>query len=205
MNKFLLTLFATLGLSAAASAQVSYGVKAGLNVPTIKFSSGNMSYKTDASTSFYVGGFVDATIAPNLSIQPGISFEGKGGTFASDALDFGGNGTDAKLTLLYLEVPVNLVYYIPTGESGDFFLGAGPYAGFGVRAIGKADGESDSGSFDEAGLKSFDAGANFLLGYRLQNGLLFNAGYGLGLANASQDNEVSIENNVWKFGLGFQF
>ncbi len=192
---------AVTGMTVCALSQVSYGIRAGLNVPTLTFSANNISYKTNSSTNFHVSGFVDAPIATNLSIQPGLSVHGKGGKLDDQVTDF----NNVSLSLLYLELPVNFVYYIPTGESGDFFAGAGPYAGYGLTAKGRANGESESASFEEAGVKNFDAGLNFLLGYKLRSGLLFNAGYGLGLANISNDSDVTIKNKVWQFGLGFQF
>lgn len=87
---------------------------------------------------------------------------------------------------MYIEVPVNLVYSIPTGNSGNIFLGAGPYAGFGIHGKAKQGNVSESGSFSDADLKTFDAGLNFLGGYKFINGFLINGGYGLGLTNIAK-------------------
>lgn len=212
MKKFLLSLGAAVLLVGAASAQVSYGLKAGVNLSKLKYSASgggvNASITSDNSTTFYVTGYVDAPFAPNFSFQPGLSLQGKGGAFKSD--DESMFDEDLKMNLMYLEIPLNVVYYIPTGVSGSVFLGAGPYAGFAVsgkQKYGSLSEDIDFGS-DEDQMKRFDAGANFLAGYRLTNGLLFNVGYGLGLVNtrnAPDGVDGSQKNRVLSFGIGFQF
>src|SRR5690606_17912785 len=109
------------------------------------------------------------------------------------------------------------VYYIPTGDAGSVFLGAGPYVGYNVsgKMKGKVDGEkiefedgSDKIDFsgDDKDMNAFEAGVNFLGGYKLSNGLIINAGYGLGLTNLSPDEgSKTSSNRVISFGVGFQF
>jgi len=50
-----------------------------------------------------------------------------------------------------------------------------------------------------------DAGVNFLGGYKFNNGLLINAGYGLGLTNLNPGDGDNINSRTLSFGLGFQF
>lgn len=203
MKRTLLSLAATICLVAGAKAQTSYGVKAGLNFAKYKVSGGNMSYSSDAATSFYVTGYADLPVSNNLSVQPGISLQGKGGTVGSG--DFG-TSQDVKDDLMYIEVPVNFVYSIPTGNTGNIFLGAGPYAGLGIRAKSTQGNLSESGSFGDAGLKSFNAGLNFLTGFKFANGFLINGGYDLGLTNILKDYEhVSAKTRGFSVGVGFQF
>ncbi|TYR33001.1 PorT family protein [Sphingobacterium phlebotomi] len=187
----------------AATAQTSYGLKAGVNLAKYKASGGNITFTSDTRTSFYVTGYADITVANNFSIQPGVSFQGKGGTVSGE---FVGVNEKVKEDLMYIEIPVNAVYYIPTGEVGKLFFGAGPYAGLGVRVKTSAGNISESGSFDDAGLNIFDAGLNFLGGYKLNNGFLINIGYGLGLTNMMKDIEgATVKNRVWSIGVGYQF
>lgn len=205
MKRNLLLLAAALGFATASYAQTSYGVKAGVTFPKLVASGSGITINAKPSTSFYLTGYVDAPIAQNLSIQPGISLQGKG----SKGIELGSGDDiveiDSKTSLMYIEVPVNFVYYIPAG-AGNVFLGAGPYAAFGVSVKEEFDGESESGSFKDAGLNAFDAGLNFLGGYKLSNGFLINAGYGLGLTNIVKDIEGgSVKNKVFSVGVGFQF
>ncbi|SKC00076.1 Outer membrane protein beta-barrel domain-containing protein [Sphingobacterium nematocida] len=211
MKKVLLTLGVALLTAVGAQAQVSYGLKAGVNL-------GKFSNVPDAvkdyqknNTSFYVTGFADLPVASQFSIQPGISLQGKGEKFKYDGNNLDGSSST---NLMSIEIPVNAVYYIPTGSSGSVFLGAGPYVGFnvsgkdkwdGTTPIGSASGDSDVkfGSADDE-TKRVEAGANFMAGYKLSNGFLINAGYGLGLTALNNSGD-SRSNRVLSFGVGFQF
>ncbi|MDR2285197.1 MAG: PorT family protein, partial [Sphingobacterium sp.] len=143
-----------------------------------------------------------------------VSLQGKGSKAEETIGSISGKST---INVMSIEVPVNAVYYIPTGASGSVFIGAGPYIGFNVS--GKIKGEGSLGGDNgvsikedikfgskEDQMKVIDAGANFMLGYKMSNGLLINAGYGLGLTNLSNisgsDNKLS--NRVLSFGIGFQ-
>lgn len=209
MKKVLLTLGAAALIFGAANAQVSYGLKAGVNLG--KYS--NFVDNPSNNTSFHVTGFADLPVAPNFSIQPGLSLQGKGTKYE----DSWGSVASAEITrnTMSIEIPVNAVYYIPTGMAGSIFLGAGPYVGFNVSgrdrvaaSIGDSGASRDrdlSFSGDDKDLNVVDAGVNFLGGYRFGNGLLLNAGYGLGLTQLVPNANNTVSNRVWQFGVGFQF
>ncbi|WP_293915056.1 MULTISPECIES: porin family protein [unclassified Sphingobacterium] len=198
MKKILLSLGAAFLLAAGAQAQVSYGIKAGLNLPKMTVSSGNASVSTSTSTNFYLTGYADLPVAPSFSIQPGLSLQGKGGK--SKITD----NIESKTDLMYLEVPVNAVYYIPAG-AGNVFLGAGPYVGYGISGKTKTGDVKTDVEWGDDGIKRFDFGINTMLGYKLSNGFLINAGYGFGLTDISGASNGSVKNNVLSFGVGFQF
>lgn len=46
----------------------------------------------------------------------------------------------ASWNVMTIEIPVNLIYYIPTGDAGDLFVGAGPYVGVNIAGKRKIDG-----------------------------------------------------------------
>lgn len=209
MKKVLLSLGAALLMAAGAQAQVGYGVKAGVNLA--KYS--NMD-EAKNNTGFYVTGFADLPVASQFSIQPGVSLQNKG---SKSEWSEGGAKLTGKSTTMSIEIPVNAVYYIPTGATGSVFIGAGPYVGFNVS--GKIKGEGSLGGNNgasinedikfgskEGEMKVIDAGANFMLGYKMSNGLLINAGYGLGLSNLSNESgsDNKFSNRVLSFGIGFQ-
>lgn len=208
MKKLLLSIGAVFFLAAGAQAQTEYGLKAGLNLG--KYS--NFGDDQSNNTSFYVTGFADLPIAPQFSIQPGVSLQGKGSKFVADYEDIGA-GVEAGINTMSIEVPVNAVYYIPAG-AGDVFLGAGPYIGFNVSGKEKlrgnygdfnGDSEWDMEIGNDKDLKLIDAGVNFMAGYKLNNGLLINAGYGLGLTNVIPNANETVSNRVLSFGIGFQY
>src|SRR5690606_36562505 len=211
MKKVLLSLGAAILFVAGAQAQTGFGLKAGVNLG--KFSDVSDNYKDyqKNNVSFYLTGFADLLVAPQFSIQPGVSLQGKGNKFKAEGDNLDGSWTT---NLMSIEVPVNAVYYIPAG-TGNVFLGAGPYVGFNVSGqnkvegtwgdfAGSGEGDIEFGSGDGE-MKRVEAGANFMAGYKMSNGFLINAGYGLGLTSLSNVDNDKTANRVLSFGIGFQF
>ncbi|WP_298739391.1 porin family protein [uncultured Chitinophaga sp.] len=215
-KQVVLVLLALVG-TLSTYAQVSFGVKAGYNNSGI---SGDASDLSKRLSGFHAGGIADITLAENFSLQPQLLFIMKGVKSASytetiEGIEF--NFPEQKLTLNYLELPVNFMYKHEAG-AGSIFVGAGPYLGFGLSGKAKASGEEDGkvkfdgrkaeeiGEDDEATLhlKRLDAGANFLAGYELKNGLLFSVNYSLGLTNLDPDGGKS-KNNYFGVSVGYLF
>ena len=207
MKKIILSATAVLfTLGAFAQTGVGYGLKAGVNLANYKYSP---ELDTKASPNFHLTGYLDAPISSNFYIQPGISLQGKGAKIDDYVID--GNKYSGKQSTMWIEVPVNAVAKFPTGDAGNLFLGAGPYAAFGVSGKntvtkdGKAVTDIDDFKFgDGLNPKAFDAGVNFLAGYELSSGLTIGAGYGLGLSNLSGMGGDSKQNSrVLSFSVGF--
>lgn len=219
MKKLLFSVLAATMFAVGAQAQVGYGLKAGVNLGKISnsplgglFDVEGVNIKEANNTSFYITGFADIPVAPNFAVQPGLSLQGKG---SKSTLSFEDESAEISANIMSIEIPVNAVYYIPAG-SGSVFLGAGPYAGYNIsgKISGKLNGEDidfegeDEIEFsgDDKDMNAFDAGINFLGGYKLSNGLIINAGYGLGLTNLNPDSDSDKwTNKVLSFGIGFQF
>lgn len=190
----------------AQTSSLGFGLKAGVNFPKYNFSGSNSNFETNSSTNFHVTGFLDAPLGRNFSVQPGISLQGKGGELLSSSV-----GTVTQNTM-WLEVPVNLVAKVPMGNS-NFFIGAGPYIGFGLSGKNKYDSDwvsaEEEFEFGSDGtLKSTDFGVNFIAGFHLGQGFLIHAGYGLGLSDIRASNneffpEDRLTNRVFSVGLGF--
>ena len=217
------------GLAFTANAQksaVKFGVKAGVNLAELavtgtevdpEYKKGKMS-----NPSFYIGGNVEIPVGKTFAIQPGISLIGKGGRFKITGSDEDIVITeDSRVSVMYLEIPVNAVAKFPVG-GGNVFVGAGPYFGYAISGKNKFEGtavvggvettesETDDiefGSSVEDDFKRTDFGVNFMLGYQLKMGLNIHAGYGLGLkniANAPEENSKGTNRGI-SFGLGFSF
>lgn len=111
---------------------------------------------------------------------------------------------------MYLEVPVNVVFHM-----NGVYVGAGPYAAFGLSGKEKytdssnpsnnVDKDVKFGSSNTDDLKRTDFGLNVLAGYQLTNGVNFGVGYGLGLSNHSNDNTVTAKNKVFSISVGYSF
>ncbi|MGK6351088.1 porin family protein [Parapedobacter sp. DT-150] len=203
-------------LSVAQESPVKFGVKAGINLPTISLSGEALPDEYQdylkSSASFYFGATADFFINANFSIQPGLTLSGKGYKLSEEEAGYAYHET---WNVMYLEIPVNAVGRFDVGP-GEVFVGAGPYYGFAVSGKSKweeeYEGESDSGeediefgSDDEADWKQGDFGLNLLAGYALTNGLNVHLGYGLGLSNLSNGTDVKMSNRVFSIGVGFSF
>ena len=97
----------------------------------------------------------------------------------------------AKMTLDFLELPVNAVFYL-NGFKGSYFLGTGitPAIALSGKVKEQYAGEEESvdlkfGVKDEDDLKSFDFGINFLAGYEFKSKYMVAVSYNLGFANLS--------------------
>lgn len=209
MKNFLIAALAMFA-SSAAVAQVSYGIKTGVNLTKTNSKDIPANYEQTNFASFFLTGYAELGLGKNFALQPGISLQGKGDKYKENG------DVVATWDVMSIEVPVNLMYYIPTGNSGSLFIGAGPYVGFNI--AGKYTLEKDWGTFMKAGEHSMsftgddrdqnliDAGANFLLGYKLKKGLLINAEYGLGIADLHpREKNDHLHNYTIRFGIGYQF
>jgi hypothetical protein len=125
-----------------------------------------------------------------LGLKYGLQYIGKGAKFP--------NGPS--LNLNYLEIPIDLLYHYPLGP-GSVRGGLGPYF---AEGIGGGGSNAVYGE-NAGGFKRFDAGLNFMVGYKLAMGLSLDAGYDLGLANIEYANQdVKGHNRCFSLNLGFQ-
>lgn len=180
MKKIFL-LFVMAGSFAAASAQINYGVKGGLNVANL---GGEDIEDNKAKVGFHVGGFVGVTVAENFSIQPELVYSLQGAKFDGDA----------KYNLSYLNIPVLARY---TSKSG-FYGETGPQLGFLMSAKAKYDGGSTNVKDD---LKKTDFSWAFGLGYLTQSNVGVSARFNLGLSKLDEDGEAKVFNRVFQVGL----
>lgn len=218
MKKQVVLVLLALAGTLSTYAQVSFGIKAGYNSSAV---SGDGSEFTKRLSGFHAGGIADISLAENFSLQPQLLFITKGAKAPAYNETIAGveiKMPEQKITLNYLELPVNFLYKHEVG-AGSIFVGAGPYLGFGlsgklkadgsdeelkVKFDGKKDSEVDENDEDAMHLKRLDAGANFLAGYELKNGLLFGINYSLGLTNLDPDGSKS-KNNYFGVSVGYLF
>ncbi|SFC04011.1 Outer membrane protein beta-barrel domain-containing protein [Parapedobacter composti] len=201
--------------SPAFAQELGYGFRAGVNFPSYSLSN---NFSAGSTVNFQVGAFVDVPLVGDfLSLQPGLSLQGKGaaggewffnaGEPNDPALD------DFKQNTMWLDIPVNVVGKLQIPAGGFVFAGLGPYLGFGLSGKNTIDGEeiTEQGSGFKFGrddsLRGLDYGVNFSLGYQLPLGVHLVGGYGLGLANLAPRNEFNYnhtqKNSVWSISLGY--
>ena len=211
--------FALMGLlmisSTGAFAQMSFGVKAGLNFSKMTLKAGgdkvdDIKFKPGLA----VGAFADFELSDLLAVEAGLNVETKG-LLMKDSEEFMGKKMKSKATtnLVYVTVPVDVKLTF-----GSFYVLAGPYVG--VAATGKAkskmeyDGETekhdeslDLGGDDDDDLKRLDLGLGIGAGYEINDNLGVRAGYDLGLSNLNPggDSKNSAKNGSINLSVTYKF
>ena len=147
-----LVLAAVLSLVApAASAQATFGVRAGVGAAELTFEGDDFLDGVEGAEKrgrlgLTVGAFADVPLAGPLSLRPGVSYVQKGyavafdlqGDPATEVPSFVGSGTFA---VDYLEVPVLLGYRFASRSGLEVTAEAGPTVGYKVRSGSDCSGD----------------------------------------------------------------
>lgn len=225
-------MFALMGMmmisSTSVFAQLSYGVKAGLNLATqsrkiddekvddIKFKPG-----------FNIGAFADYSLSDLLSVEAGLNIETKGYKSEETETPYGQSiTTNTKCILTYVTIPVDLRL-----SFGNFYVLAGPYLG--LAATGKVKEEietinlhskkdntetennttklkfgsanDDDDEYEELYMKRMDFGIGLGAGYEITNNIGVRLGYDLGLSNITSDEDCKVKNGSINLSATFKF
>ena len=209
-----------LSLTSQTFAQPTFGVKGGLSLSNMNWSSIDFFFDTDdfkMKPGFHVGPTIEVPITEMLSFESGLIL-GTRGTRMKEEIDMEGP-VDVKfnINLLYLDVPLNLKAYFDLGgvkAYGSF----GPYIGIGLSGKMKMEasyqGDSETETIDiewgsdaeEDDLKRLDYGLAFGAGVDIKP-ITIGVSYGLGLANISAytDGDASIKNSLITLSFGYKF
>ncbi|MGL5318780.1 MAG: porin family protein [Bacteroidales bacterium] len=178
MKKSIVTLLLASACT-AGFAQVSYNIKAGMNL------SNYMGSDADGSQfkpGFRVGLGMEYQFSDMFSIQPSFVFSQKGAK-ASGTINSSSDYFKAELSVnqLYLEIPVNTQLRFEIGNNLNLIMATGPYFGYGVggkttikaaASLGNYTGEDeekiDTFSENGLGLKRFDIGWGLGLGFEFE-------------------------------------
>jgi hypothetical protein len=192
MKKIVFALLAT-AFTATAQAQLpKIGIKGGLNIANI----GGPNTDNNTLLSGHGGLIVHAHLAPGFALQPEVLYSGQG---AKQTV----GGTEFKLNLNYLNVPIMLQYMFSNG----FRIEAGPQVGLLLSAKIK----DPSGSTDiKSRLTQADFGVGFGLNYLTYSGFGIGGRYNLGLSNinktvANGGNGQNAKNRVAQISLFYLF
>jgi hypothetical protein len=174
----------------AIAQKTTFGVRGGVNFFNITgrdFDDDKLENKIKAG--FNIGINAEIPVGIDFWLQPGVLFTTKG---ADEVF-----GTDNKVSVSWIEVPVNFLYKPELG-TGKLILGFGPYVAFGAGGQYKfASGntpdknvkfKNEVTAADVIANKNFffkgvDAGANLLFGYQWANRFSAQLNASLGLIN----------------------
>src|SRR6476620_4926340 len=123
MKKFFL-FFVCASAFVATKAQVSYGVKGGLNLSNII---GSDAEGAKAKIGFHAGVFAGIPVADRFSIQPELVYSAQGAKYEETGED------DVKINSGYLNIPVLAKFTTASG----FYGATGPQLGFLMSAKAK--------------------------------------------------------------------
>jgi len=209
MKKTFLAVFFLTAFVCPSYAQVTGGLKAGLNIANMHPSEGE---NPKARLGFHLGGYLQVPISEELSFQPEALYSSMGAkeTF-DDRYNDGFNEIHEKgefvANLNYLSFPLLFAY-----KFGQVSLFAGPTLSFLLNAKGKYDVTvyvdsdevlSESGSQKLKEAKDLDFGLNIGLGYDF-GPINASARYYAGLSNVVDNDEgnETVKNGAFQISLG---
>ena len=186
MKKFsLLSKAMLLFIFSVLAQQTNFGIKAGLNVSSVKIKNG-ADY--DAKTGFHAGGLAHIHINKQVALQPELVFSLQGGE----------RGENNRLNFTYLNVPVNIQFMVSDG----FRLQTGPQVGFLLNAEQKIN----DVEFDVSDVfGTVDFSWTFGASYIFASGFGLDARYNLGISDISDDSDFEARNRVFQGGVFYQF
>jgi hypothetical protein len=177
-------------LTTWAFGQLSFGIKAGVNISN--FTGGDFgSVENNSLTSFHAGGLVHLGIAQHLVLQPELVYSEQGSKLKS-----GNTETDFKIG--YINIPIMLQYE----TDGGFYVEGGPQFGF------KAS-ENLPDSITQDFAKSTDVAIGLGLGFHSKGGFGIGGRYNVGISKVGDFDASNIDpdfkNAVIQFSLFYTF
>ena len=220
-QKIFLSIISTFLLLNVIQAQVSYGVRSGVNFA--KWQGDDLQIiedlldKTDGylvtkgRTGLHIGGYVHIPISETVSFEPGLEYSKKGysikGDFQIPALKYFGINIGAQVQSHYIDIPLVLKANVYKG----FQLYAGPQVSYLVRSTLNAKlGVLGISIFNKGfgiteRFNKVDLGLTGGLGYQFDNGINIQAGYDYGLSKLDKNDNYAAYNRVVKVSVGYTF
>jgi hypothetical protein len=210
MKKITLVLAGLLFSSLISSAQVRYGVTAGVQLASEKYAFGGLTLKTKNQVGYMGGLFADARLSEKISIRPQLLYSVKGSTIDLGSLSGGLTSGSVNTVFTYIEVPIQLTYSLEVGP-GSVVLGAGPYVAYALsgKSTSTDSGQKMSQTIDfstkDGDARRLDYGLRLSVGYELLSGVMVSGYYSPGLANIINDASTSVKNTAFGLSLGLLF
>lgn len=203
MKKFLniMLIMVTLTIAAPASAQIQFGVKAGLNITKANLSKGALS--ADNRTGFFIGPTVEATIPLiGLGLDASLLYDNKQIKVSDESGTYGYSET-----LNYIDIPINIKYSLGLGSLASVYVATGPQFSFNL------DGKN---IFEQSyTLKSSEFSWNVGAGVKLLSHLQIGYNYNIGIGKTAEINNLgdvigeaynkSFKSNTHQISLTYMF
>ena len=209
-------LLALIAISSTVSfAQFQFGAQIGANLglghSTYDYVDpvyGGLDIANDPKVGFMIGVLGEVGFG-KLAFRPELNFIQKGSKAGYGSVLTGTSGAySSKLTLNYVEVPLNVVYNINLSKAGKVFFGLGPAVAFGlsgkqkdnsavnskvdVKFDGKKSDDITSASDVDRHYKRVEVGLNVLAGFQLSMGAFVKLGYTHGFIDIDPDKDNAL-------------
>jgi Outer membrane protein beta-barrel domain len=218
-KQILLSLVALSATTMYATAQVKFGVKAGVNLANwqgdavntlndaVGFTSGVLT--TKMKPGLHAGGYANIPLSSRISVEPGVIYSQKGYEIKGslDFKDFEFISAVSRVQSHYIDIPVMLKAEVAKG----FTVYAGPQVSYLVHSNLRAEAGVLGFSLLNKnidisdGFKRFDVGIAGGAGYKFANGVNISAGYDYGLSRIDRNSRFKAYNRVAKVSVGFEF
>jgi hypothetical protein len=213
--------------SAKTVGSIHLAPEAGINLNNLyKFGKDNYTTSNMLKVGFH-GGFAVNIGTGRFAVQPAFRYIQKGGQIEGSYRDaLVKIETKNKLTLHYIEMPLNFIYHFGYWGENRFMIGAGPYVSYLANALDKhktrtvvletnedfkdeGQRELPIGSVDNhpENVRKLDAGVGGFLGYQFAGGLYAKAGAQAGLVDLQKRSNIlapyNDRNYNFLFTLGY--
>jgi len=181
----------------ATSQSISLGIEAGVNLANVNVTP-TPTVSTDTRTGIIVGGVLDISLTPSISVVSGLRYMSKGYKLTS-----GVQKLDVKAD--YLEFPILLKVKFPLTEVKPYLIG-GPTIGINLSANSEfSNGTTTTTTDIKKDVESVDFGLLFGAGLDFKvatkTNLFVQFGYSLGLTNSNKDAVSVISTTVKNYGI----
>ncbi|MDD2247609.1 MAG: porin family protein [Proteiniphilum sp.] len=184
----------------AVSAQVSLGVKGGVNMSNFW---GEELNSKNAKFGFNIGLAAEYEFAPAMAIQSGLFFTTKGTKIDYDFPIIG--KVDGTINSMNLQIPVHFAYKTDITPGTRIVFHGGPYVAYGVGGKISSGGTDLADTFGDDGLlKPFDAGLGLGVGAEF-GPFLVDLGWDMGLVNIANYSNGDLKNQNAYLSVGYKF
>ena len=211
MKKFYVMMLMAVAIAMPSKAQVSFGVKGGLNFTNMSFDKSSVDDFLKNKAGFFAGLTVRFSLpVPGLAVDGSALYDQREGDIE---VSIPGGSSTEKLKSQSIQIPINLRFEIGLGESANIFIFAGPQVGFNI-------GDKTSGLWNDMAewrLKTSNFSANVGVGFTIISHLQFSANYNIALGTTGEvDFKSTVEKtwdtvkgeakaNSWQIALAYYF
>ena len=182
-----------------AQAQVSFGIKGGLNETKLSLNQSDLEESISNKSGFFIGPTVRFTLPiVSLSMDAAVLYDQR----EAEVKD-----TGEKLQQKSVQIPIHARYGFGLGTFASLYLYAGPQFGFNV------GGDTEKQKVSDWSLKTANISGNAGLGLMFANHLQVSVNYNFALSKNAEykiikdgvEDNAKVKNNAWQIALAYYF